>query len=89
MKAIEDFETMFKECLEAHREENPNKEVCVVLNTIITYDLEQLKEQLKEQHKEGVVKAYDKGMEETQKRYTVVNHSITAEQYYQQTHEKK
>ena len=28
MKAIEDFETMLKECLEAHGKENPNKEVC-------------------------------------------------------------
>jgi hypothetical protein len=55
MKAIDEFETMLKDCLEAHREDNPNKEVCTVLSTIISYDLEQLKTELKEQYRGDVV----------------------------------
>ena len=57
----------------------------------IQKDLETLKEQLKEQHKEDVVKAYKSAVT---KCISIQEHgfkvkAITAEQYYQQTHEEK
>ena len=78
-KAIDELIERYRMLSEKFKEDN-------TLIDIIN-DLETLKEQLKEQHKEDVKKAFqDRGVD-INKFGNLYN--VTAEQYYQQTHEKK
>jgi hypothetical protein len=54
---LEEYKHSLVECLKAHQDENPNKEVCTVLTTIIL-EFNELLTKEKEQREELIKKTY-------------------------------